>query len=478
MADVLNATEFFKLPNKSRPDRKAVFLDKYRNQKPFEVKGSNRLVVFVPEPSVLSKISDLQPGDKVQFENIRLKGLDGKYYKMNQLKKTKEFGGGGGSGAGAELTEFTESGQCYVCSVVYNILQRPIVWEDLTYENLKEGAKYVDTGKTSLDQIIEKSPPEWVQSYVKTANIMYANYQMKPGKKVQFHRDSRFMNKIYEYKSLTQKKDKESETPQAPGTFANDKWNPGDIWMTTLDSVPELPTDSWMSLNSEIYRLAQERVMLGVSLKKIIRTPKIDEYNSPKNSKQRYNFQNFRLSAAARGKGTPFFDSIDMYMTISGQEVQFRATSGSASWQGEIKGATAAGGKIGGGNVNFFLKKYTGRELFNKSESEITNYAKTTNETFWKDFYTLYTRWFNHNKLNPSLGDNPVPYDSFKQLATDKTKDPSGGQAYLFSKYMNMKFLDIFLSAGDTAQQNIVSDLFLYGASSTDQSSFFIKVYE
>ena len=49
------------------------------------------------------------------------------------------------------------------------------------------------------------------------------------------------------------------------------------------------------------------------------------------------------------GKVGDFFSSQDIYMYMSGQEVQFRTFSGDSAWQGEIKGTSAAGGKIGGG---------------------------------------------------------------------------------------------------------------------------------
>ena len=48
-----------------------------------------------------------------------------------------------------------------------------------------------------------------------------------------FHRGSTFMQKIYAAKAEIAKIDARSELRQAPGSFSNDKWNPGDIWMST-----------------------------------------------------------------------------------------------------------------------------------------------------------------------------------------------------------------------------------------------------
>ena len=340
--------------------------------------------------------------------------------------------------------------------------------EDLTLENLQKAAKFCDTGSTTLDQVIEKSPADWVQSYIKTANITYQQYKMTSP--VYFHRDSKFMNAIYAAKSKVHDADKKSGDPQAPGTFSNDKWNPGDIWQTTLREVPKLSTDSWGSLNNDIYKLAEQKKLLGVSLKKIEGVAHIEEYNKPKTATKKYHYEGFRVTPANDRGAVPFFGSKDLYMNISGKEIQFRATSGAASWQGEIKGASAAGGKIGGGNVVFYLRKHTGKDLFVNSEKEIITYTKTPG--FFKDFYALYKKHFNE----AGIPGKPVTFDEFKAYAEGAENAPNQPGGYLFSKYMNMKFIDIFLSASVAKRDEIAADFFRYAASNTDQSSFFIKV--
>lgn len=391
--------------------------------------------------------------------------------KLSEIKKDKDMGGGaGGSGAGSDLTAYTESGQCYVSSIAYNVLKRQIKWEDLTMENLEKAAKFCDTGKTTLDEVIEKSPADWVQSYVKTANITYQQYKMK-GSPVYFHRDSSFMNAIYDAKTKVHAEDKKSGSPQAPGTFSNDKWNPGDIWQTTLRQVPELTTKDWGSLNNDIYNLAKEGKLLGVSLKKIGATAHIEEYNEPKTAKQKYRYESFRVSPAnLKSNDVPFFGSKDLYMSISGKEVQFRATGGTTSWQGEIKGLSAAGGKIGGGNVNFYLKKHTGKSLFNNSEQEVIAFTKTPG--FFKEFYNLYVKHFSA----AGIPGKPVTFDEFKSYSIGAETAPNQPGGFLFSKYMNLKMIDIFLSVATNKRDEIASDFFRYAASNTDQSSYFIKV--
>ena len=422
-----------------------------------------------------SQIIKLKIADKKEFtlnNGAKIKGTnwDEKTYtlfvgtrkiSLKEIKKDPDFGGGG-SGAGADVTAIVECGQALVCSLIYNMIKKEIKWEDLTYEGLQKAMQYCYLTET-LDTIIERSPPEWVQSYVKSANILYRNYKMS-GTPVYFHRGSKFMNEVYSGKKIVFDADKKSDNPQAPGSFSDDKWNPGDIWMTTLKTVPSISTDSWASLNKDIYDLAQAKKLIGVSLKKVGGSAHIEEYNalSTKQTKE-YRYASFRVtSASERGPLPPFFNSIDLYMSIGDREVQFRATSGEASWQGEIKGATAAGGKIGGGNVNFYLKKYVGKGLFDKSEDEVLKFVKT--KDFFNEFYALYKKHFDGKIL---------PYEEFVMNANAKQKDSKG---YLFSKYMNMKFIDIFLSANTSTRNKIATDFVRYAASNTDQSSFFVKI--
>ena len=422
-----------------------------------------------------SQIIKLKIADKKEFtlnNGAKIKGTnwDEKTYtlfvgtrkiSLKEIKKDPDFGGGG-SGAGADVTAIVECGQALVCSLIYNMIKKEIKWEDLTYEGLQKAMQYCYLTET-LDTIIERSPPEWVQSYVKSANILYRNYKMS-GTPVYFHRGSKFMNEVYSGKKIVFDADKKSDKPQAPGSFSDDKWNPGDIWMTTLKTVPSISTDSWASLNKDIYDLAQAKKLVGVSLKKVGGSAHIEEYNalSTKQTKE-YRYASFRVtSASERGPLPPFFNSIDLYMSIGDREVQFRATSGEASWQGEIKGATAAGGKIGGGNVNFYLKKYVGKGLFDKSEDEVLKFVKT--KDFFNEFYALYKKHFDGKIL---------PYEEFVMNANAKQKDSKG---YLFSKYMNMKFIDIFLSANTSTRNKIATDFVRYAASNTDQSSFFVKI--
>lgn len=485
----LTADEFFKLPNPKRPDRRKVLIDAIEGGQALEVVLSGNKITPMLFPKAkntnsIKQIIALKFGDKTGFAAIRLKGADGKDYKISDLNKSKEFGGGGGSRGGSDLTAITESGQCYIASLVFNVKKKAIAWEDMTLEDIKEAAKYVDTGKTTLNDVLDQSPADWVRSYVMIANLLYKDWKMKPGKPVYFHRDSKLHQKIFKFKQQCLANDKASGSPQAPGSFGDDKWNPGDIWMTTFgleeSKLPDMPTDSWSKLNKTIYDLAQSKELLGVSLKKIERTPKADEYNKPGTKKKTYTFNGFIVSPERLKQGQlPFFSSIDCYLYIGDGRVQFRATSGSAakpSWQGEISGSTAAGGKIGGGNVNTYLIQNFGEGIFRNTEGEIV--SAVNSPAFWKDFYKMYSKLFDnptYKKYNKTdMGSNKVSEADFKKMALDRAKET---ESFIVSKYMCMKMIDIMMNKPQKLN-DFSTDVFLYGASNTNQSSYFLKVYE
>ena len=83
---------------------------------------------------------------------------------------------------------------------------------------------------------------------------------------------------------------------------------------------------------------------------------------------------------------------------------------------------------------------------------------------FFKEFYRLYKKHFDGKILS---------YEDFVINANLKQKESAG---YLFSKYINMKFIDIFLSANASTRNKIATDFLRYAASNTDQSSFFVKI--
>jgi len=291
---------------------------------------------------------------------------------------------------------------------------------------------------------------------------------------VYFHRGSKFMNEVYKAKADCHKIDKQNGMPQAPGSFSNDKWNPGDIWASTFRPT-ETPlkehTSSWGELNSAVYDLAKEGKLLGISLKKVSENQtkaNWTEFNTPSQLAARpsYKFLSFTY-----GKTGDFFNSQDIYVKTSEGVVQFRTFSGDTSWQGEIKGGAAAGGKIGGGNVDFYCHQVFGKTIYGGfgSEREYLNWIKQneTNGKFQEQLYELYKKYNSKSQPSKPLMEKPE-FMTFMEESDYNFKN---------SKAICMQFVDILMSSTAAKRNEFTTKMFRYAQSDTDQSSYFVKLY-
>ena len=399
---------------------------------------------------------------------------EGNIINITKLFKDPDFGGGAGSGGGAEDTKYTESGQCYYTSLIFNIIEgKELKQKDCTPENLKRAAAYVDA-TISITDFLENGPQDWIDSdiYRRTANLIYSKFKTKFKGKVYCHRGSTFMNKVYKAKKSVMKSDPFS----APGSFSNDKWNPGDIWLSSFrpKKEPFKESNTWAELNHQVLDLAgvlkgqPKTSLLGVSLKKLAGKGKIDYYNA---AERKHNtavkFIGFRF-----GKTGDFFSSMDIYLQFDVAEVQLRAFNTTNSWQGEIKGLSAAGGKIGGGNLNYYLEKHAKKSIGYPGSNRVNRAWKemTVSQVDFNKMYTLYSQM---NGLQSTRGKiSPVvPFDEFVAMASKK------GKGFIFSKNMCLMFMNSFLESNAKAKTAISTDIVRYAASNTDISSFYIKVY-
>ena len=450
--------------------------EKIKNKEPIKVSGGGKAVPIALTSSVQAFLDAVKSGN-IQKVNKAIKDK-GKYKPIFNNKKWSEidkapFSGIGGSGGGAEITALTENMQCYYNSLAFNVLKRELKVADCTPENLKKGVKWCYTDRT-LEKCLQNGPADWTENkvYMLIANVFYKEYQPKMGTNVTFHRGSTLMKNVYEAKKICHKEDKLSESPQAPGSFSDDKWNPGDIWATTLN-VTSKPlhkhTTSWTALNVEVARLAgaksNKTELIGISLKKSS-SPKITEYNKP----------NGVIDTGAKDRGFiygnngDFFSSQDLYYVTDKGRVQFR-TFGS-SWQGEIKGKEAAGGKIGGGNVNFYSKMYLKHSVYGKGadkEAAAMRGVNMNNERFMNDFFSLYQKTI-RQQINTSNINESIDFQEFMRLMREK------GTTFLKSKYFCARLADALIESSKTQRDRFASEIFRYAASNTDQSSYFIKI--
>tara|TARA_Y200000002_G_C22639705_1_gene646357 strand:- start:45 stop:1514 length:1470 start_codon:yes stop_codon:yes gene_type:complete len=486
----LTQSQFKNSSSSTKPDKKASSGDfngktraeiiklKIKDKKPFIIESNNQKVI-------INKLVD-----KLDFEFFpwRLKSTDGKMYSIDKMKKDEDFGGAGEKGASAGSTSatntpITESGQAYYCSLIFNVVKKTLKQEDCTNKNLKEAAKYV-FATTSLQDFLKDGPENWLEDstgniYMNTANKLYEKYKGKFTGTVFCHRGSTFMNNLYEAfksaKTLDLKEDK-----LAPGSFNNDKWNPGDIWLTTFNNNEKPLEDcrNFDELRNCVLSFAgadgknKNTQLLAVSLKKS--ASKNVPYKEFNTSQRTQNLtQNITYAGFSYGKTGDFFSSNDVYLYAGGsasKPVQFRAFGTTKGWQGNIIGTGALGGKIGGGNVDYYLKKQKGLkgwDFGNPFKEKVTALIKQKDID---ELYTLYKKYYDKQKLK-----SPMPLLSKKEF---EKKRKESNPNFTWQKYMGMKLIDAVQSLGPKGKQNVILEMVRYAASNTDISTYFVKLGE
>ena len=451
-------------------DRHSIVLFKIKDKKPFVLSATQT------GPKVYGVTYDKTKKILVYKDTLASKKL--KEISILKVFKDKDFGGGAsGSGGGADLTRIAESAQCYYNSYAFNVAGKELK-KPPTLKELGTSARYVQADMNLYDAM-DKCPEDWHDVFVKTANVLVKTYRNKVSGNVYFHRGSPFMDAIYDNKKQAQKWDKENNVVTlAPGSFSDDKWNPGDIWMSTLKPDSEEPFEGtpleWVTLREAVFDSAKKAKCLGVSLKKVESgAAKVVEFNLPK---RKHNVS-VTFKGYVFGQTGDFFNSADVYLHFSTGIMQCRATATTSSWQGEMKGKFAAMGKIGGGNLNYYT------ELFFKNSIASTSIEKNWKEISYADgdlnnMYELYKRFINNQMLGIKT-QKVVSKAEFKKSA-DNYINPKGkkaSEAFYFGKYMCLLFLESINAYKKGAKLNKLStEIVRYAQSNTDISSYFVKV--
>jgi len=408
---------------------------------------------------------------------------------ISKFFKDEDFGGGKGSGGGSDDTAVTESLQCYYLSILFNSSVSKLTGKE-SLKLLDNQQKYCFTfdkaTRFTASKLLESCPEDWLKNnvFVKTANAVYNSQYVKAfrGKQVYFHRGSKFMKAVYDNKKKAQEYDKKFNNPRiAPGSFNDDKWNPGDIWMSTKPPTTTTPFSKdektlpveWTELREAVRDKVDEHT-LGVSLKKVGGTSAII---TPFNTRKRTHNANTKFAGFKFGSTGDFFNSADIYLHFDdGGLMQLRATATTRLWQGEMKGKYAAAGKIGGGVVNHYVEKNFKRTI--GSQSITTNYR----ETYYQNsdlnkFYKLYTRFINKQKAGTTKQE-VLSIEEFKKRADGYSyRGQNASPAFYFGKYMGLLFLESI--EADKRGKNLDElsrQIVRYAMSNTDISTFFIKV--
>jgi hypothetical protein len=470
---------------------------------------------------------------------------------LSGIKKTKEFGSSKGSGGGADATASTETMQCYYAAYLLNNPDLNLLDPNNSY------AEELTQFFASRPQLVEgydkkkqlsfqdcwdfwvvrlKEDAEWMDTFISTANKIKINATNFTKRPVYFHRGSPFMDSIYARKKKCEKHNKDliksgtppSELKESLSGFSDDKWNPGDIWMSTINpnvmpyqpfswQPPVVSEDmqqhvcDWPSLQTAVYQSAISGETLGISLKKSGKTASFRAFNSqdPETRKDKITYSGYRF-----GSGD-FFNSADMYIEFNNGSMQYRATASTSSWQGEIKGTKASGGKCGGGPTNYYCELYFDRSIDSDKKLDSGTWKEKKGGIKIADKKKMYELYLKYNenqkvdekKIAPSVSIDKTlknnPYNSLsndflktenknKLIYTSTKKNVSLGDFlilgdnfgktkaanFYFGKYMALVFVDAIQTASVSKRNQFATEVVRYALSNIDNvSTYFWKIY-
>lgn len=362
-------------------------------------------------------------------------------HKLNEFRKTIDFGGGTGISLGSINARTYETIQAYFFSL-RQYLGRDVVPSDIHYLYHDTNQEDVDINedtdraeifnyvnsvkKITLEDIVYFEERGWIYTYIKTANEFskilnenrqYSFYHSYAGIGV--------ADEIYQAFNRSIKDiNKENNL-----IISMSRWNPSDIWSVETERIPEILTklrsiNNLTSLNLLMDTLFDNKHFIGVSLKKIPESKDI-ELIVNKNLNTHFLYENTTTSVGP-------FDTLTVHIN-----------SKSYSWLGQRR-EEVLDARIYSGNksTNIFLEIRGSRSKYGKSSltyvNSILNRVGITPIPDYKDI-TL-TDLELRNKIVEYY--NTIP-NLDKSYSTSIKNNIEGIRSKLISKYQSLMLADI-----------------------------------
>lgn len=347
------------------------------------------------------------------------------------------------SGAGSEITALYESLQAYACAA------RQHKGKDLEsiFELKSTNTRAADCDRT-LKQCMEqfKSDEEYQYSIIETTNQFFRDYNIRSG--YQFLRGGAKVEAIYsEWRRYK----------RGSGMKQDDKWNPADIWAMKTNYVQKKNCADLDEYNEFLLEEYNKKNLIGISLKKVPRGAVKTKVFNDGATKVKATFKEVKPM-------TDVIASKDVYFTVrsggTDYQIQLRNFSSrpdTSTWQGEVKGKSAAGGKIGGGVLIEQAEKAGVRMLKPNQFPASTKPSDQKLREFAKMYKTI----------------NPRTRETQKEVFTKTKAFALADPTWWMSKYLGVYYA--FNVLNSRKQNSVASKIFSYASSASDKSSVFVK---
>ena len=366
--------------------------------------------------------------------------------------------GSKGSGGGAKATAIQEGAQCVYTAMRYYCGDI----EHITEDDLKCGMKYTSAPGLKLEDVMGL-PSEWKEGSWAGANEIFD--KIGAGKYIFVRGDNMVEKQLSEaFKRVKDQTNLSSE----------DKWNPSDIWMVKAGMrrkvAAKLKKEETIDcLNNYLQQALADGDLIGISLKKIEGAPKMVLLNADdaatRKENEKAHYEKYDLTFDNKRKKDPHpMDVYYYYGTGTFQKFQARNFGGptKGDWKLELKGKSAAQGKIQGNVVRTLLKSagFNVTKLTEPNFNDCEPGKGNGKDKITQEIYDLLDKFNAKNFTANKRTYNIIAYRP---------------KAWRYSKLAGLRMLKWLNSPGVDADR-AMKELYLYASSQSDKSSVYWKL--
>ena len=371
---------------------------------------------------------------------------DGDEFKLNQFKKTKDFGSGG---AGVLTTKF-ESVQCIFLGIKQsfpdiNLNSRNLLKfykKFIQVQNLVFVPERIKINEDLIKDFLQDS--NWVDTFCRIPNKIWSSNLIDKNQLYLIYHAS-YVGSDSPYVNID-KKYKQFAKSGGWNEINISKYCPADVYLIAKLHVDEINTkinncDDINSLTDLINNLFKSKLLIPISLKKVKDSFKIITNSEPDKDSPNFFIRSFHIGSDMKGIGSKISTTSiwkhrnDKDVDIKDRKINFDSsnTSNNINVDGEIEGSSSRHGKISFTSIKRIIddKIASGYKIQNlQSHSEL---KKLTIEQLKSQVMTLIN---NCIVLQKSIGGDLIQVSSIK-----RGTDISNSENRLISRIQSMQIV-------------------------------------